>query len=80
MSHRPQRITRHTARPSADPRLCLATDSAAERLGVGLTTMRALIASGEVESITIGRRRLVLAESLAEYVQKRRREQGRVIR
>lgn len=42
--------------------------------------MRALIASGEVESITIGRRRLVLAESLAEYVQKRRREQGRVIR
>ncbi|AUY50959.1 hypothetical protein EH183_20665 [Streptomyces sp. CB01881] len=40
----------------ADPTLvALTVEEAARRLGVGLTTMYALVASGEVSSVTIGR-------------------------
>jgi excisionase family DNA binding protein len=52
-----------------DPTLvALTVEEAARRLGVGRTTMYALLASGEVPSVTIGRLRRVPAEALAEYV------------
>ncbi|GAA1963959.1 helix-turn-helix domain-containing protein [Kitasatospora viridis] len=52
-----------------DPTLvALTVEEAARRLGVGRTTMYALVASGEVPSVTIGRLRRVPAEALKEYV------------
>ncbi|MEU6706529.1 helix-turn-helix domain-containing protein [Streptomyces wuyuanensis] len=42
----------------------------AEQLGVGLTTAKALIASGELRSIKIGRSRRVPAEALHEFVRR----------
>ncbi|MFD5084250.1 helix-turn-helix domain-containing protein [Kitasatospora sp. NPDC058406] len=52
-----------------DPTLvALTVEEAARRLGVGRTTMYALVASGEVPSVTIGRLRRVPAEALSEYV------------
>jgi len=56
-----------------DPaQLLLTVEQAARRLGVGRTTMYALIGSGEVESVPIGRLRRVPAECLAEYVNRLR--------
>jgi excisionase family DNA binding protein len=49
---------------------------AAKKLGVGVSTMYGLIDAGEVETFTIGRRRLVLVASLEAYVDRRRVAQG----
>lgn len=58
-----------TADTSAAPRpLLLSVDQAAESLGVGMTLMRALVSSGEVESVKIGRLRRVPADALSAYV------------
>jgi excisionase family DNA binding protein len=51
-----------------DPRIVLTVEEAAERLGIGRTTMYALIRSGDVESVTIGKLRRVPAHCLSEYV------------
>lgn len=48
--------------------LALSIAMAAHRLGIGLSTMKALVARGEVRSVRIGRRRLVMAESLNDYI------------
>lgn len=61
----------------ADPTLvALTVEEAARRLGVGRTTMFALIRTGEVPSIPIGRLRRVPAEALPEYVRRRMQESG----
>jgi excisionase family DNA binding protein len=52
--------------------LLLTVEQAAERLGVGRTTLFGLIASGEVESVSLGRLRRVPAECLNEYVRRLR--------
>ncbi|WP_033222262.1 helix-turn-helix domain-containing protein [Kitasatospora phosalacinea] len=60
-----------------DPTLvALTVEEAARRLGVGRTTMFALIRTGEVPSIPIGRLRRVPAEALTEYVRRRMQESG----
>jgi excisionase family DNA binding protein len=46
----------------------LNVEEAARCLGIGRTTMYALISGGSVETVTIGRRRLVPPESLANFV------------
>lgn len=43
---------------------------AAHQLSLGLTTTKALIASGELRSVTIGRARRVPAEAIDEYVRR----------
>lgn len=48
----------------------------AQQLGVGLTTAKALIKSGELRSVKIGRARRVPAEALQEYVQRLDAEQN----
>ena len=48
----------------------------AEQLGVGLTTAKALISSGELRSIKIGRSRRVPAEALHEFVRRLDTEQN----
>lgn len=46
----------------------LTVEEAARRLRVGRTTMYALVSSGAVESVTIGRLRRVPSECLDAYV------------
>ena len=52
----------------ADSRLLLTVEEAARRLNVGRTTMYALVSSGAVESVTIGRLRRVPSECLDNFV------------
>jgi excisionase family DNA binding protein len=46
----------------------LSVEEAARRLRIGRTTMYGLIAAGQIETVTIGRRRLVPPECVAAYV------------
>lgn len=57
-------------------RILYPTDEVAEQLGVGLTTAKALIKSGVLRSVKIGRARRVPAEALREYVLLLDREQN----
>ncbi|MFF2215029.1 helix-turn-helix domain-containing protein [Streptomyces antibioticus] len=59
-------------------RILYPTDEVAEQLGVGLTTAKALIKSGELRSVKIGRARRVPADALREYVQRLDAEQNSV--
>jgi len=60
-----------------DPSLALLpVEEAARRLGLGRTFTFALIASGELESVTVGRLRRVPAEAIGEYVARLRKSQN----
>ena len=50
------------------PRLLLTIEQAAERLGVGRSTMYGLVLDGEVESVRIGRLRRVPHDALTDYL------------
>ncbi|WP_030438167.1 helix-turn-helix domain-containing protein [Actinoplanes subtropicus] len=54
--------------------LVLTIEQAAQRLGIGRTLMYALVSSGEIESVTIGRLRRIPADCLAEYVSRLRHQ------
>jgi hypothetical protein len=45
---------------------------AASAIGVGPTTMYGLIKNNEVETILVGKRRVVLTESLCAYIERKR--------
>jgi excisionase family DNA binding protein len=51
-------------------RLLYAIPDAAEQLSVSARVLERLISDGEVETVKIGRRRLVPAEALTAYVEK----------
>ena len=51
----------------ADDAVMLSVPEAAERLGLGTTKVKQLIASGQLASVTIGRRRLVPAASVRSF-------------
>lgn len=53
---------------TADDRIVLTIEEAAQRLGVGRTTMYGLVKNGEVRTVTIGRLRRVPLACLTEYV------------
>ncbi|QMU67131.1 helix-turn-helix domain-containing protein [Streptacidiphilus sp. P02-A3a] len=65
------RVTSSTA-PDATL-VALTVEEAARRLGVGRTTMYALLASGQIPSVAIGRLRRIPAEALNAYVAARAR-------
>jgi excisionase family DNA binding protein len=54
--------------------LVLTIEQAAKRLGIGRTLAYALVSSGEIESVTIGRLRRIPAECLTEYVNRLRQQ------
>jgi len=62
---------------AADSRPLLTVEEAAQRLGIGRTTMYRLVSSGEVESVTLGRLRRVPSECLDEFVAALRKKQAR---
>jgi excisionase family DNA binding protein len=49
--------------------LVLTVEGAAERLGIGRTLMYALVKSGAIESVCIGRLRRIPADALETFVQ-----------
>jgi excisionase family DNA binding protein len=55
-------------------RLLFRVEEVAEVLGLGTTTVKGLIASGELRSVKIGTARRVSATALAEYVARLDRE------
>ena len=55
--------------------LLIPTDRAAETLGCKKTKLFELIAQREVETVLLGRRRMVVAASLASFVDRLRAEQ-----
>lgn len=50
-------------------RLVYTREEAAAALGIGLTKMKELLASGEIRSVKIGRLRRITVSSLNEYIQ-----------
>lgn len=59
-----------------DERLLLKPEEVAARLGVGRSVVYVLMASGELESISIGRSRRVPVRALEDFVEARRKEQA----
>ena len=56
-------------------RITTSIPTAASMIGVGRTTLYGLIRSGEVETIRIGSRRLVVVDSLHAYIARQCAEQ-----
>jgi len=56
------------ARAADTTLVALTVEEAARRLGVGRTTMYSLVASGQVQSVRIGRLRRIPTEALAAYL------------
>ena len=57
---------------AAAGRLLLTVEEAARLLGIGRTTAYALVKSGELESIPLGRLRRIPAECVTEYINRLR--------
>jgi excisionase family DNA binding protein len=53
--------------PTTPERVLLTVEEAAERLGVGRTTAFALVKSGQIESVLIGRLRRVPTSAVRDY-------------
>jgi len=59
-----------------DPgQLLISPSQAAKRLGIGRSTVYSLLADGRLESVHIGRRRLVPVGAIEHYVGRLRRDQ-----
>lgn len=58
-----------------DRPLLYSVEEAARQLGIGRTFMFHLIATGEIDSLKIGKRRKIPADALAAYVQRLRADQ-----
>lgn len=61
-------LVRDTGPLGADVALVLSVEQAAAALGIGRTFMYALVRTGAVESVKIGRLRRVPADALREFV------------
>ena len=57
-------------------RLALRPTEAAEAAGLSRTRIFALLRSGELESIKVGRARLIPIASIEEFIERRRAEQS----
>jgi excisionase family DNA binding protein len=64
------------SRPSKLERLLFPINDALEIMGVSRTKLFALIASGEIESVKIGRRRLIPYDSMVRFIERLRAEQA----
>jgi excisionase family DNA binding protein len=60
-------MTTHTTQP---PRVLLTAEEAATRLNIGRTTMFALLKSGVIDSVKVGRLRRVPETALSEYAER----------
>ena len=60
-----------------DPRRLLTAEETARRLSIGRTLVYRLMASGDLESVRIGRLRRIPAIALDDYVHRLRHDTGR---
>lgn len=67
-----------TGDPAGSVPLVLSIEEAAHRLGVGRTLMYALVQSGAVESVKIGRLRRIPTDALADFVRSLRSKSSEV--
>jgi excisionase family DNA binding protein len=65
-----------TVLPSPFVPLTVSVVRAAELVGLGKSTMWKLIAGGELETVKIGKKRLVLFTSLADLIERRRNKEA----
>lgn len=54
---------------TTDDRLAYTIPEAAQNIGIGRTTLYAEITAGNIETVTIGRRRLITRQALERYLQ-----------
>lgn len=66
--------SRHNAAVTGS-RLLYSVEEAADLLGIGRTFMYHLVATGEVDSLKLGKRRKIPRDSLNSYVERLRSEQ-----
>lgn len=64
MSEPPQPVQ---PEPSPSPRTLFTVQEAADQLGIGKTTAYALVRSGDLESVRIGRLRRIPASAISSY-------------
>jgi excisionase family DNA binding protein len=57
--------------------ITLSIPDAASTLGIGRTSLYGLLRAGELETVQIGGRRVVVADSIRNYVDRLRDEQNR---
>ena len=70
-------MTEHAARPLGAPgQLLYSVEEAADLLGIGRTFMFHLLATGEIDSFKIGRRRKIPRDALDGYIERLRSEQA----
>jgi hypothetical protein len=60
--------------------ITVSVEDAARMIGVGISTMWAMVRAGQVETISLARRRLVTVDSLHKLVEGRRGASGEPIR
>lgn len=68
MASNPSTTSPHSITPDAGP-LLLTTEAARRQLSCGKTTLFALIREGSIETVKLGSRRRVIADSLRQYVE-----------
>ncbi len=61
--------TSHVKSVSAEPALLLKVEDAARLLGVGRTTLFEFIGQGRIQTVRLGRRRLVVRAGLERFVE-----------
>lgn len=61
-------VTPTTATTTAGPRVLLRVEDAAHRLAIGRTSIFALIRSGAIRSVRVGRLRRIPADALTDYI------------
>lgn len=70
-------MTTQPDRPKRRPaRLLYSVEEAADLLGIGRTYMFHLVASGEIDSFKIGKRRKIPGDALDGYIRRLRAEQS----
>jgi excisionase family DNA binding protein len=69
-------VTEHADRVGVPSRLLYSVEEAADLLGIGRTFMFHLLATGEIDSFKIGKRRKVPRDALDGYIERLRSEQA----
>ena len=69
-------MTKRAERVSVSGRLLYSVEEAADLLGIGRTFMFHLLATGEIDSFKIGKRRKVPRDALDGYIERLRSEQA----
>lgn len=66
----PNSAMARSSQPESAPRVLLTVEAAAERLSIGRTMMYALVKTGDIESVCIGRLRRIPATALDSYARR----------